>query len=178
VAIPPLVKGTEPFAAGLRRHFREIRSEALALVREDYQPWPLLDAYTGDWRVFPLFLRSWPAALVVDAERNEARCPRTVAALRGLGACAAAFSWLEPGTNILPHRDAPDPGVVRTHLGVSVGRGAFLRVGDEWWEWTDGEALSFDGQLEHEVLHLGRERRIVLLADVPLGAAAPGGAAD
>jgi hypothetical protein len=153
------------FAAGLEAAFPVIRAEAMALARDEFVPWPLHHAYVGDWLVYPLFLESWPAALGTEFTAHVRRCPQSTAILRRLGARAAAFSRLEPGAHILPHRDADDPGVLRHHLGLVTGSGGYLRVGDEWIEWAEGRVDAFDGQVEHEALNLGQSPRLVLLTD-------------
>jgi len=131
-------------------------------------PWPLYQGYLGDWRVFPLLMATWPDGLDRNLAANQARCPRSLAVLRELGAHGAGFSWVGPGCHILPHTDAYVPGLVRTHLCLAEAAGVYMRIGNQWYEWFDGEVLSFDGQTEHEVVHLGQQRRIVLLADMLL----------
>lgn len=153
------------FADGLVESFEVIRDEATSLERSEYVPWPLHSAYVGEWLIYPLFLSSWPAPLGSDFSAQQRRCPRTTGILRGLGARSAAFSRLEPGAHILPHRDAEEPGVLRHHLGLVTGSGGYLRVGDEWIEWEEGKVDAFDGQTEHEALNLGQSPRLVLLAD-------------
>lgn len=153
------------FETGLRERWREIRDEAVAVPEQDFVPWPDYAAYHGGWLVFPLLLRSWPEGLVADFAANRARCPVTVAALEQLGACGGVLSRMEPGCHILRHRDAPDPGVLRAHLGLSCPGGAWMQVGDEFVEWSDGEVFVFDGQREHETRNTGRRSRLVLLAD-------------
>jgi ornithine lipid ester-linked acyl 2-hydroxylase len=161
----------DSFLRGLAAHWRTIRDEALAIPPEDYQLWPDHAAYYGGWRVFPLRLRSWPPGLRTTFDDNRRRCPRTAALLDELGACSAVLSLMEPGARILSHRDAPDPGVMRAHLGLVCPLGAFLRVADDVVEWRDGEAMLFDGQVEHEAFNESHEARLVLLADVLVGAA-------
>lgn len=160
-----ILRPDDDFAKGLVAACPRIAAEGSALPKAEFEPWPLYQGYLGEWLVFPLFLHSWPPALGSDFTRNQERCPDTTAVLRRLGARAAAFSRMEPGCHILPHRDAPEPGVRRYHLGLEVPRGAFLRVGNQWEEWTAGAVLEFDGQIEHEAVHHGRSPRLVLLAD-------------
>jgi beta-hydroxylase len=158
-----------PFLRALRQQWRTIRDEAMALAPEDFQSWPDHAAYYGAWRVFPLLLRSWPDGLDPCFEANRRKVPRTAAGLDALGVCSAVISRLEPGCHILSHSDAPDPGVQRAHLGLVCPLGAFLRVGNEIVEWADGDAIMFDGQLEHEAVNKSAHDRLVLLVDVFVG---------
>jgi aspartyl/asparaginyl beta-hydroxylase (cupin superfamily) len=160
------------FLRGLHQQWQTIRDEATALPASAWQLWPDYAAYCGGWRIVPLQFRTWPDGLDPCFSANRARCPRTAALLDDLGACGAALSMMEPGCCILAHRDAPDPGVLRAHLGLVCPLGAFMRVGDWIVDWVDGAAMLFDGQVEHETFNESQQNRIVLLADVFVGDAA------
>ncbi len=150
----------------LERRHAVFRGELDQLSRHDFVAWPQRAAYEGaDWLVFPLFLESYPVDLPVDFERNQARCPASMRVLRDLGVLAAAFSRLEPGCHILPHRDHPHSRILRAHLGLRIPDRALLRVGQTQGCWTEGRCLLFDGQLEHETANLAGEPRTVLLVD-------------
>ena len=78
---------------------------------------------------------------------------------------SAYFSILTPGARLRPHC-GPTNIRLRVHLGISVPRGAGLRVGGEERTWRDGEALVFDDSFEHEVWNEGDEPRLVFIFDV------------
>lgn len=40
-----------------------------------------------------------------------------------------------------------------------------MRLGDQWLEWGAGEVFAFDGQIDHETVNLGKEPRLILMAD-------------
>lgn len=152
--------------ADLERHHAQFLAELDRLEPACFVPWPQRAAYEGaDWLVFPLFLDSHPADLPVDFAANQSRCPESTRILRGLGVLAGAFSRMEPGCHILPHRDHPRPNVLRAHLGLRVPPGSQLRVGQDRGAWQEGRCLVMDGQVEHETANLGSEARTILLVD-------------
>ena len=75
------------------------------------------------------------------------------------------FSALESGTHIISHT-GPSNERLRSHLTVIHSGGARLRVGEEWRTWEEGRVLVFDSSYEHEVVHDGPDRRVVLILDV------------
>ena len=75
------------------------------------------------------------------------------------------FSALDPGTHIRSHT-GPSNERLRLHFTLFHSGGASIRVGDEWRTWKEGEVMIFDSSWEHEVIHEGTERRIVLILDI------------
>lgn len=75
------------------------------------------------------------------------------------------FSALDPGTHIHPH-SGPSNERLRSHLTLIHSGGARLRVHDEWRTWEEGEVIVFDSSWEHEAIHQGAERRIILILDI------------
>ena len=75
------------------------------------------------------------------------------------------FSAIDPGTHIRPH-SGPSNERLRSHLTLVHSGGARLRVGDEWRTWEEGKVLIFDSSWEHEVIHEGTDRRVVLMMDI------------
>ena len=75
------------------------------------------------------------------------------------------FSALDPGTHIHPHT-GPSNERLRSHFTLVHSGGARLRVSDEWRTWEEGKVTVFDSSWEHEVIHDGHERRVVLILDV------------
>ncbi|WP_420136524.1 aspartyl/asparaginyl beta-hydroxylase domain-containing protein [Sphingomonas sp.] len=155
-----------PWTDLLRRHWTEIRDEALAVLAQP-DAVPLLDevspdhrriAPPGKWRSF--FLRGYGA----DIEENLARCPRTAALIQHIPKLNSAFfSILAPGARIPPHRGVTK-GLITCHIGLIVPAGDIrLRVGPEVVCWQEGEALVFDDTYKHEVWNETAETRVVLL---------------
>ena len=111
--------------------------------------------------------------LVVKEDRNsytelaEKHFPKTI---EWLEKCAedfllVKFSALDPGTVIHPHT-GPSNERLRSHFTLAHDGGARLRVGSEWRTWEEGKVMVFDSSWEHEVIHEGSSRRIVLILDV------------
>lgn len=75
------------------------------------------------------------------------------------------FSALDPGTHILSHT-GPSNERLRGHFTIVHSGGAMLRVGDEWRTWEEGKVFVFDSSWEHEVIHNGPDKRIILILDV------------
>jgi hypothetical protein len=116
----------------------------------------------GSWRTFNLFRDG-------KIEENCRLCPETTAIVESLPLCPRAsgnvyFSVMMPGTQVKPHC-GPLNTRVRYHLTLSPDEQAWMRVGTEKRSWKAGECLVFDDSFEHEVQHLGRVPRAVLLVD-------------
>lgn len=75
------------------------------------------------------------------------------------------FSALDPGTHIHPHT-GPSNERLRSHFTLVHSGGARLRVNDEWRTWEEGKVIVFDSSWEHEAIHDGPDRRVVLIVDV------------
>ena len=75
------------------------------------------------------------------------------------------FSALDPGTHIRPHT-GPSNERLRSHFTLVHSGGAKLRVSEEWRSWKEGKTFVFDSSWEHEVIHEGPDRRIVLILDI------------
>ncbi len=129
----------------------EIESPSKVLVSE------------GVWNTFPL-MRS-----AEKLQENIDRCPKTwVAAeqcplLRGVRG-GVYFSIIYPGTHVRSHC-GPSNLKRRYHLAIEEAEGARIRSGKEWRTWRRRECLILDDSFEHEVLHDGDKRRVVLIVD-------------
>ena len=111
--------------------------------------------------------------LVVKEDRNsytdmaKKHFPKTIEWLEKCGEdfLLVKFSALDPGTVIHPHT-GPSNERLRSHFTIVHDGGARLRVGDEWRTWEEGKVMVFDSSWEHEVVHEGSSRRLVLILDV------------
>lgn len=160
--------GVFPLLSAVESAYATIRREMEAIPPEDYIVWPDTGAYTGDWRLV-IFEYDYPIDLGVDFAANQARCPETVAFVRSQPAIfAAGYSRLEPGAHIFPHVDEKPDTHVRGHMGLDVGGSSRFRVGEELHGWRDGEALVFDGLIDHEVVNFGSEPRTLFIFDFTL----------
>jgi aspartyl/asparaginyl beta-hydroxylase (cupin superfamily) len=154
--------------ARLRAAHATIRRECDALAADQWIRWPNeVDVERGIVRVVPLFLRYRPELLPpVDAVEVPARrtCASTWALLQPV-AVTAVLSRMQPGCRLRPHRDLDGPDHLRCHLGVSVAPGAWMRIGDVRFEWTNGDCVVFDPRLEHEVENGSPVPRTILIVD-------------
>ncbi|TXS90686.1 aspartyl beta-hydroxylase [Parahaliea maris] len=169
-----------PWAAEVEAQTAAIRSELLALMQEEGQFSPYLEAGgqgpqlndssqlgNMDWSAFYLWRDGAPV------QENLDRCPATAAALAAAPlpkvsgqTPSALFSRLAPGAVIPPHH-----GVLNTrlicHLPLIVPENCgHLRVGNEQSEWREGELLIFDDSMEHEAHNRSGQDRVVLLFDI------------
>lgn len=117
------------------------------------------------WGVF--FLWKGGEAMV----ENQARCPKTMAALADWPMCelkgtgpTAVFSILDAKTRIPPHVGVNNARLI-VHLPLIVPPGCGFRVGAETRGWTPGEAFVFDDTIEHEAWNDSDEPRAVLILD-------------
>ena len=152
-----------PWCGLLERHYAEIRSEVLHLLRAPQNFTPVggraVHDHTlvaaGEWKEFPLFGNGQ------RYEQNCARCPVTTAVMEKIPeaielAMASGgetlFSTLKPGTHLRPHCGSTNTRLT-CHLGILVPDGCSIRAGEEWGEWREGECIVFDDSWEHEVHH-------------------------
>ncbi|HTQ75377.1 MAG TPA: aspartyl/asparaginyl beta-hydroxylase domain-containing protein [Burkholderiales bacterium] len=157
---------TYPFVSDLERNWRVVRSEFEALDAGCRVPWPERELYGRGWEVAGLY------AFGRKLEALCARCPGTTRLVEAIpGMTTAGFSFLHPGTHILPHRGYTTD-VLRCHLGLLVPSGCSMRVGTETRQWVEGRCLVFDDTNEHEVWHRGDQPRVVLLVDFARSGAA------
>lgn len=145
--------------------------ENIASITEEFNQVAYLEVTTpsevlvdqGVWNTFPL-MRS--AKL---ASENIERCPKTWAVvdqcplLRGMRG-GVYFSIIYPGTHILPHCGQSNLKL-RYHLTIEEAEGARIRSSQEWRTWRRGKCLILDDSFEHEVIHAGDKRRVVLIVD-------------
>jgi aspartate beta-hydroxylase len=126
---------------------------------------------SGNWKELNLMFQG------IRQVKNSNLCPKTVdlieqeipeaaSMVRG----AVKVSILTPGTVIKPHH-GPSNTRMRTHLGIIVPSGCFIRAGDpeepsHLRQWEEGKLLCFDDSYRHEVWHEGTEPRIILTVDV------------
>lgn len=117
------------------------------------------------WGVF--FLWKGGEAVV----ENQARCPKTMAALADWPRCelegtgpTAVFSILDAKTRIPPHVGVNNARLI-VHLPLIVPPGCGFRVGAETRDWRPGEAFVFDDTIEHEAWNDSDAPRAVLILD-------------
>lgn len=159
-----------PWAAELQRHWRLIRAELdqVLVYREQMPSFHEILKEAGTittddtWKTF--FLQG----AGMDCAENAKRCPQTMRLLAQIpGSSTAFFSILSPGKHIPAHRGAYN-GVLRFHLGLLVPEPrerCRIRIGDEFRNWNEGEALIFDDSFNHEVWNDTNGWRVVLFVD-------------
>jgi aspartate beta-hydroxylase len=149
---------------GLLNNFETIRQELLdysAKLTLDAQPQGLTDK--GRWSV----LYFYAGGRRIEATRRA--CPRTseiVDSIPGAGEAGQTYlSVLRGGTHIKRHF-GPINTRLRCHLGIAVPEAARIRIGEEKYEWREGQCLIFDDSFEHEVWNDSDAERVVLLIDL------------
>ncbi|MGW1062139.1 aspartyl/asparaginyl beta-hydroxylase domain-containing protein [Micromonospora rubida] len=149
-----------PFLEDLRRNWREIRTECLALAEDSFEPWVQRHMYGEGWSVYGLI------AFGTRIEAALSACPHTSDALQHIpGLTTAGFSRMTTGTRIKPHEGWVTT-VYRAHLGLVVPEGdCALRVGSQTRRWHEGRTFVFDDPVEHEAWNHTGETRTVLLFD-------------
>lgn len=165
--------GEFAWVAELESHWEVIRDEFMAIEAgrlpgmDEILPH---DRRLGGrhWKL--LALRYWSR----DVEANCELFPRTWELVRRIpGMTMAAFSVLEGGKAIAPHRGVY-AGLLRCHLAIvlpACAEATGIRVGNERRHWALGKAMVFDDGYEHEVWNRSETSRVVLLIDTkrPLG---------
>jgi aspartyl/asparaginyl beta-hydroxylase (cupin superfamily) len=168
-----------PWLDGIETATADIRAELVQVLAEDQgavTPYMALSAQVHDhWRELNNS-RRWGAYFFwregVAYPRNQARCPKTMAALKAWPKCempgcapTAMFSILEPRTRIPPHMGVNNCRLV-VHVPLVIPPGCGFRVGPETRPWEPGKAFVFDDTIEHEAWNNSDETRAVLILDV------------
>ncbi len=158
------------FMRRLEAACQELRTEYERVPRDSFVPWPLPEAYEGEWSVFPLFCAATDWLFADACAVNAPLCPRTLEVVRSIpGALLAGYSLLAHGTHVRAHVDETVCATVRCHLGLEVRPPAGLRMGGpsgELRHHANGRCLGFDSDAEHEAFNFGGADRVVLLVDV------------
>ncbi|MBV8062966.1 MAG: aspartyl/asparaginyl beta-hydroxylase domain-containing protein, partial [Nevskia sp.] len=159
-----------PWVAEVQAGWRSIRAELdqVLVYREQMPSFHEIIKEVGTittddtWKTF--FLQGTG----MDCSENARRCPDTMRLLAKIpGATTAFFSILSPGKHIPAHRGAYN-GVLRFHLGLLVPEPrerCRIRIGNEFRNWNEGEALIFDDSFNHEVWNDTAGWRVVLFVD-------------
>lgn len=152
---------------------RAVQAASASLVRElltlrddEFVDWPSRAAYSNGWQTYLLRMPKPPGDLVLDHERIRRRLPVTTALIDSLPTVQlCGVSRLLPGCHIFPHRDDPEPGVLRLHLGVRIEPRSGMRSEARTVQWAAGAAFVFDHSQMHEAANEGTSPRDVLLLD-------------
>jgi aspartyl/asparaginyl beta-hydroxylase (cupin superfamily) len=121
-------------------------------------------AESGTWSILPLLAEQRDREVFPDStcRRNLRSTPITARLLDSTpGVRAAAFSTLDGGSRIAPHRHSESN--VTASLCLDGGENAFLTVGGETRSYADGTWSIFDYTQEHSVINRGTVSRTVLL---------------
>jgi beta-hydroxylase len=158
-----------PWVKDLEAAYPDLREECLRII-SDLNAVPNLDeisegstklAQGGDWKGYLL------VAFGRVAERNAARCPKTIAAVRRIPHLnTVALSVLGPGVH-LPRHTGEFAGILRYHMGLVIPPGPDCRIAvdDEIRTWEPGKSLLFDDTHPHEVWNDTDQVRVVLFLD-------------
>ena len=168
-----------PWLPALEAATADIRDELLAVLQGEgaFTPYvqrdpsrPALSSggmlNNPDWSAY--FLLKNGAEVTAHAHR----CPRTMAALRGLPLTqvhgrspSVLFSLMRPGAHIPAHNGFVNTRLI-CHLPIIVPPGCRFRVGHETRPWVEGQAWVFDDTIEHEAWNDSDQTRVVLLFEI------------
>ncbi len=157
-------KANYPFIAKLEEGSSEIREELLWNLRERREMFTEEQENLhvgGEWT--ELRLKSSGYGFTKYTEYF----PKTMKQIRECGQefTSIKFSAIQPGTHIRTHT-GPSNERLRVHLTLFHTGGARIRVGTDWHTWEEGKAIIFDDSWEHEVVHNGKDMRVVLIMDI------------
>ena len=153
-------KSSFPFTAQLEANWQSIRNEYKTIDPEQLLKAPWEDLYNKTWEVYALY------ALTRPFKTHCQKLPLTTNLIKDIpGLYNAGFSVLGPGTHISPHVGYTTD-VLRCHLGLIVPGNCAIRVGNETYEWQEGECMVFDDMTEHEAWNKSDKLRVVLILDI------------
>lgn len=161
----PVIK--EPgWVANLCSHADTMRAEFLRLFDENLREYGIISPeqrrITGgnSWKIF--ILRAYGRTF----KENCRQAKETSRLCLGIPEITSvAFSVLEHGTHITPHRGVY-AGVLRCIIPLIVPDGdCGIRVGAKVYHWQVGKPLLFDDTIEHEAWNRTQHRRVALLID-------------
>jgi aspartyl/asparaginyl beta-hydroxylase (cupin superfamily) len=176
--LPYLDPMSQPWAPQLLEAYPAIRDEALKVMQEDQGVEDFVRIKEGDrienylggknpaWEAFFFFRHG------KRYDDNHLRCPATSRALESIKLCRIeghapeiCFSFLTPGTHLLPHYGVTNVRVVM-HLPLLVPRECALNVIDaREHHWREGELMMFDDTFLHEAWNRSDSVRVILLMD-------------
>jgi aspartyl/asparaginyl beta-hydroxylase (cupin superfamily) len=149
-----------PFTKNLEDNWKTIRQEYETIDPDHLLEAPWEDIYNKSWEIYTLFAKERKFKLHCD------HLPQTTALIENIpNLYNAGFSILGPGTHITPHVGYTDD-VLRCHLGLIVPGDCAIRVGDETYEWKEGECMIFDDMVEHEAWNKSDKLRVILIMDI------------
>ena len=155
-----------PFIAKLEKGIPDMREELLLNLKE--RPQVFTEAQEnlqvgGKWTEMRIKIPGYDGY----TKMASAYFPKTVKHLQECGQefMNVKFSAVQPGTYIRPHT-GPTNERLRIHLTLLHTGGARIRVGHEWRSWEEGKAIIFDDSWEHEVMHTGKDIRVVVICDI------------
>lgn len=158
----------------LRRNWRKIREEALALHASGSLEAASAPGTRGHHDVgFRTFhKRGWRRFYLTwygEPHRSALRlCPTTVRLLEGIeGVRGAMFSVLPPGAELSLHSD-PLACSLRYHLGLDTpeSEACFISVDGQVLSWRNGEDFIFDETYPHFARNDTDAMRVILMCDV------------
>ncbi len=169
-----------PWLDAIEASTEEIRSELTTVLVADRAGLEPYVAYPegvplDQWRELNKS-RRWSAYFLwnqgVPLPSHQARCPRTVQALKSAPQCEVAnrgptafFSILDAATHIPAHSGVTNTRLT-VHLPLIVPPDCGFRVGSETREWIAGKAWVFDDTIEHEAWNRSDLPRAILIFDI------------
>lgn len=159
----PWVPEVEAYYPEIRREIQEALNAGKVHSIEEVVPrsYDILEQ-ESQWKV--TLLRYYG----IDVEGVDKRFPITHEALSKIpGLMTAAFSALQPGASVPPHRGS-FPGVLKVHLALIIPSRELcgITVEHETRSWDEGKIIIFDDTYLHEAWNNSDKIRVVLLCDI------------
>ncbi|MEK6271336.1 MAG: aspartyl/asparaginyl beta-hydroxylase domain-containing protein [Actinomycetota bacterium] len=149
--VPRLVNDFETIRQELLDFSTRLTLDAHPQGLTDRGRWSVLYFFAGGHRVEATARACRQTSEIVDSIPGAAEAGQTY------------LSVLGGGTHIKRHH-GPINTRLRCHLGIVVPDDARIRIGEEKYEWREGQCLIFDDSFEHEVWNDSGER-VVLIID-------------
>ncbi|MBN8221246.1 MAG: aspartyl/asparaginyl beta-hydroxylase domain-containing protein [Spirochaetes bacterium] len=165
--LPPDKQHAEPeWIRRLCAQIEDFKSEFLALYDANLREFKEISEEQrritkgNSWKIF--ILKAYGRSLAANCNR----CPKTSKSCLSIPEITTvAFSVLEPGTHITPHRGIY-AGVLRCLIPLIIPEGdCGIRVAETKYKWTSGQPVLFDDTIEHEAWNYSEARRVVLFID-------------
>ncbi|KAJ9590606.1 hypothetical protein L9F63_016376, partial [Diploptera punctata] len=150
----------------LQDNWQQIRAEGLAvLAGKVFKDEAENLKQVGNWKQFELYARGRKITSNCMKAPFTCKLISEFPAARDCRRGQVKFSVMQAGTHVWPHC-GPTNCRLRSHLGLVVPQGTYIRVAEETRSWEEGKLFIFDDSFEHEVWHNGTSVRLVLIVDV------------
>jgi aspartyl/asparaginyl beta-hydroxylase (cupin superfamily) len=160
-------KGLFPLAEQLEQNFDKVSTEILTLMeKRSFTPYKDIDIHRAkevslEWKLYYIKM------LREVSEQARQDCPYLAGLTEHLNTVQnVTIAVLDPGVTLAAH-EGPYAGILRYHLGIKVPENnpPYIRVGEEFYVWQEGQSTVIDDCFEHEVYNESDGVRVILIID-------------